>query len=275
MKIFDLFHTPFPNPQGTKKNILWVVLVGLGASIFILLYEPFGIANTTNEWYVDLIIFSLGILFILSILFIEFWVPRLFPKPFERWTLGKALIWYPLVIVFVGGIQFLYKSYLGNWQDFTWLEFLFVLARMLGIGFTVAFFVLGIWQFFNPRKISRITSKENYTLKTADGKSIQINLQSILYIASDDNYVDIHYESDGIRKKQVLRSSLKNIESQITNPLSPILRCHRKYLINSEYFEIISDSNRKMTIGLKNYDDSLPVSSQFIPVMRAQLSIRP
>ncbi len=274
MKLKNIILAPFPRPKWTRKNILWIILVGLGASIFILLYEPFGIANTTGEWHVDLVIFSLGLVFIASAFFAEFVVPALFPKPFKRWTVGKAMIWYPIVIVFLGGVQFLYKSWWGGWIDFTWQEFFFVLARMLGISFTVAFFILGIWQYLDKKKFSRILSKEVYNLKTPDGRETRLDLSEVLFIASDDNYVDIHIESAGTRKKIILRSSLKNIETQLANPISPIKRCHRGFLINTNYFKILEERNRKMTIGLENYNDEIPVSGQFIPLMKEHLDFR-
>lgn len=275
MKFLSYIYTPFPRPKPTKKNILGVVIFGVCASIFILLYRPFGIENTTGDFIVDLIIFSLGIVFIISVLFIEFLIPNFFPKHFRHWTMGKALIWYPLVIVFVGGIQFIYKSWLGGWHDFTMSEFLLVCLRMLGISFTVAFFVLGIWQYLIRQRFSLAASNENYTIKALDGKVVKLNLAHLLYAASDDNYVDIHYRSKGERKKLVLRSSLKNIESQLSNPLSPIRRCHRKYLVNVNHFEIKTESSRKMTIGLIDAEDLIPVSSSFIPVIKKKLTIRP
>ncbi|MEM7104927.1 MAG: LytTR family DNA-binding domain-containing protein [Bacteroidota bacterium] len=274
MKLPGFLYTPFPRPGKSRKYLLWVILVGLSASCFILLYKPFGIRNNTGEWYVDLIIFSLGLLFIVSVLFMEWLVPALAPKLFKNWTLGKALIWYSLVILFIGTVNFLYKSYWGGFREFTWLEFLMVLARTLGIGITVSFFVLGIWHYINRKNFSLISLNENYLINTQNGKSISLNLKDILYISSDDNYVDLHLETEGIRKKIVLRSSLKNIENQIVNPLSPIARCHRKYLINAKYFSIQKLTSRNMVVTLDKYEDEIPVSQKYAESIKQLLQIR-
>lgn len=275
MSVKTYLNTPFPRPKRNRKNLLWVILVGVASSLFILLYQPFGIENTTGELYVDLILLSLGVLFIFSVLFMEWLIPSIFPKLFRNWTLGKALLWYALVILFIGANNFLYKSYWSNFLEFTWTDFLGVLARTLGIGITVSFFVTGIWQYFNRRRLSLISSTETYTVTSRGGKQISLNLKDILYIRSDDNYVDIHYEENGDRKKLVFRSSLKNVEKQIVNPLSPIIRCHRRYLINSECFTIDNPSNRNMTVKLKTYEDSVPVSGQYTTAVRARLQIHP
>ena len=275
MKLANYLYTPFPRPARSRKNLLWVVLVGLSGSLFIMLYNPFGIRNDTRMWYIDLIILGLGLLFIISVLIMEWLIPRLFPGLFVKWNIGKALIWYTLLIVFIGANNFLYKNYWANFNEFTWNEFLLVLARTLGVGITVTFFIIGIWQYLNRKKLAMISSRETYAVTTQNGKRVDLNLNDILYIGSDDNYVDIHYQIGDQRKKIVLRSSLKNIESQIVNALSPIIRCHRRYLINIKHFEIIEMGSRSMTLGLINQEDQVPVSKQYVSSTKRRLSIHP
>ena len=275
MKVLNYLSTPFPRPAKNRKNLLWVVVVGISASIFILLYKPFGIENTTGELWVDLVIFSLGLLFIASVLFMEWLIPSLFPKWFGKWTLGKALLWYTLVLVFIAAVNFLYKSYWSNFQEFTLVDFLWVLARTFVISITVCFFILGIWQYFNRRKLALISAQETYRVTTQNGQEIDLNLKDTLYISSDDNYVDIHYRSGGKRSKIVIRSSLKNIETQVVNALSPIHRCHRRYLINIAHFSLLDPRTRSMVVGLKGQDDEVPVSKQYARFILSLLSVRP
>jgi len=275
MNFWNLVNTPFPRPRKTKKNFLWICLLGFSCSLFIILFKPFGIQNFNDDWYFELIIFSMGLVFIAAVLFIEWLIPTIFPGPFKKWKLGKALIWYTLVIFFIGGIVFLYKSYLGGYLDFTLTEYLLVIGRTLLLALTVSFFGLGIFQFINRKQISRLTSNEAYWVTSKNGKAIRFNLKDVLFVSSDDNYVDIHYHSAGNRKKMIFRSSLKNIESQIVHPLSPIKRCHRGYLINTEFFEIKKMSSRSMTISLKNYKDEIPVSKQYADAIKEILRTHP
>ncbi|WP_235537788.1 LytTR family DNA-binding domain-containing protein [Sediminicola sp. YIK13] len=247
----------------------------MSCSIFILIFEPFEIENQTGEWYVDLIIFSLGIIFFLSILLIEFLVPKVIPKLFENWNFGKAILWYAWVILFVGAVMFTYKSYLGGFRDFTWMEYFSVLGRILIIGITVSFFTLGVISYLNRQRFSLISSNENYKIKAPNSKSIRLNLNNVMYIVSDDNYVDIHLNADGKREKIVFRSSLKNIESQIVTSLTPIYRCHRRHLINIKFFEIKKNTSRNVKIQLINYDDEIPVSKQYADLIVSLLQVRP
>ncbi len=275
MKFVDFLYTPFPRPEKNRKNLALLILVGLAASLFILIYNPFNIRTDTGQWYLDLVIFGLGLLFIISVLFMEWLIPALFPKPFKSWTFGKALIWYALVIVFIAAANFMYKSLWSNFNEFSWSDFLLVLGRTMVISFTVCFFVLGIWQYLNRNKISSLLANETYTVETLNGKSVALRLNDILFIRSDDNYVDIHYLSEGKRNKIVLRSSLKNIESQVVNRFSPIIRCHRQYLINTRFFQIKNQSSRSMLLSLKKNEDQVPVSKQFVKQVKKNLSVNP
>ena len=275
MKFIDFLYTPFPRPKRSKKNLILLVLVGLGASLFILIYNPFDIRTDTGQWYLDLVILGLGVLFILSVVFMEVVVPAMIPGPFKKWTLGKALIWYALVIVFIAAANFLYKSFWGNFNEFSWSDFFLVLGRTMVISFTVCFFILGIWQYLNRSKITSLLANETYSVVAQSGKTVELKLSDILFLGSDDNYVDIHYMANGERRKIVIRSSLKNLESQLVNRLSPIMRCHRQYLINDNQFEIESMSSRGMILKLKNHTDQVPVSKQYVKAVKQKLSVHP
>lgn len=275
MKWPNIIYTPFPRPERTFKNIVWVALMAVGATLFVIIFKPFDIENRTDIWYFNLIIGLLGIIFYLSIYFMEFVFPRWLPKLFIKWTFGKAVLWYTCVILFVGAIMFLSKSYFAGFRDFTWTEYLYVLGRLLGIGITVSFFVLGIFSYLNRNNLALLSSKEEYTITSPDARPISLNLHEVMYMVSDDNYVDIHINKNGIREKLIFRSSLKNIEDQIVNPLSPIYRCHRSHLINITYFKLMGSNSRKTTIQLINYKDEIPVSKKYVDLIINLLQIHP
>ncbi|MEL6867576.1 MAG: LytTR family DNA-binding domain-containing protein [Bacteroidota bacterium] len=275
MNIIKLLNAPLPSPERSLHKLIWILLLGVGCSLFIFLYNPFGIANEKGELYSYLILFSLGIIFSMSIILMEWTIPSLFPRFFQKWTITKALIWYSLVILFAGAINFLYKSYLGGFSEFTLLEFFFVLLRTIVISCTVAFFIVGLLHFLNRKRLTAIASGQQFQITSGDGKTVNIDLHKVLYVSSDNNYVDMHYRMNGKREKLILRSSLKNIEEQIVNPISPIVRCHRQFLINTNQFEIEKATSRSMIIRLKNDSDEISVSSKYIPAIKKLMTIRP
>ncbi len=271
MNISKLLKVPFPPPERSLKKFFFIMLLGICGSLFILLYNPFEIARQAGELSINLLLLSLGLVFALSIIFMEWTIPWLLPQYFKKWNVGKALFWYTLVFVFAGTINFLYKSYLGGFREFTFLEWFFVLVRTLAISGTVAFFIVGIYQLLNRNKIASLVAGEQFTIQASDGKSYTLNLNQILYLSSDDNYVDIHYLEDGNRKKLTIRSSLKYLETQLVNPISPIKRCHRRYLINTNLVTIQKSTSRSMVLELLGQADIIPVSSQYVKDIKASI----
>lgn len=260
--MIKFLYTPFPRPKNTFKNIAKIFLFGFIASLFIIFFKPFKIEHNGDFLFISIII-TMGLIFSLSIYFMEFFIPKFLKKIFNKWTLGKAALWYTWMILFVSGIMFILKSFLAGFNDFTLLEYINVIGRISGIGLLVTFFTLGIVSYFNRKKITLLSSKETYQITAPKVKPIKLNLDEVLFIRSDDNYVDIHIKSKGNRTKIVFRSSLKNIENQIINPISPIYRCHRQYLININFFKIKSNKNRSASIQLKEYEEEIPVSNKY------------
>ncbi|MDT0606331.1 LytTR family DNA-binding domain-containing protein [Croceitalea rosinachiae] len=271
MNVSKLLKVPFPAPKRSLKKFLFIWLLGIGGSLFIFLFNPFEIARQAGELSTNLLLLSLGGVFAVSIIVMEWGIPWLSPNLFKKWNIGKALLWYTLVFLFAGTINFIYKSYLAGFRDFTLQEWVFVLARTLAIGGTVAFFIVGIYQLLNRNKLTRLVSGEEFNFTASDGKSYRLNLNQILYLSSDDNYVDIHYMDDNVRKKLIVRASLKYMETQLVNPISPIQRCHRRFLINIGQVAIQKATSRSMLLELMGQPDRIPVSAQYVKDIKAKI----
>jgi DNA-binding LytR/AlgR family response regulator len=100
---------------------------------------------------------------------------------------------------------------------------------------------------------------EYLSIEDENGKVIlSLQLKHILLFKSEDNYVDVHYLLGGQVKKELIRTSLKRIESKCSS--SPLVRVHRSYIINLEN----ASSFRKTSKGYLVEFDLLPGSQ--IPV---------
>ena len=82
-------------------------------------------------------------------------------------------------------------------------------------------------------KRENINSNERLIkLSDSSGKSkISVNQNSIFYIESQDNYVQVFYELDGKLTSYLLRLSTQKMEEYLTD--TSIVRCHRSYLVNT------------------------------------------
>ena len=60
---------------------------------------------------------------------------------------------------------------------------------------------------------------------------LSLNPENLYYIESDDNYIKVWYtDSKGELKQYILRCRLKTVEESFKG--SPLVRCHRKYIVN-------------------------------------------
>ncbi len=85
-------------------------------------------------------------------------------------------------------------------------------------------------------------------------------VDKLLFIQSCDNYANVVRQKNGSTTEKLLRSSLKNIEEQITLPF--IVRCHRSFIVNLSLVRAITGNSRNYTLSLKNYPTPIPVSRE-------------
>lgn len=90
---------------------------------------------------------------------------------------------------------------------------------------------------------------------------MSINIDSLYYVESQDNYVKIYYDSDGKLCNYMLRSTTKAIESKFGDWL---IRCHRGYLVNKNKIRIFRNDRDGMYIRLMHDNiQQIPVSKSY------------
>ena len=87
--------------------------------------------------------------------------------------------------------------------------------------------------------------------------------EAIIFIKSEDNYVQIHYLDQNRPKKFILRSSMKALEETLSR--HGLVRCHRSYFINPAYIKIVHRDNAGLIVAeLKQEEyESIPISRKY------------
>jgi DNA-binding LytR/AlgR family response regulator len=81
------------------------------------------------------------------------------------------------------------------------------------------------------------------------------------------NYVSVCFQKDGISQKELLRNTIKNLETQIQS--SVLIRCHRSFMVNSDLIEKVEGNAQGLRLNLKNLEDfEVPVSRKYIPILK-------
>lgn len=109
-----------------------------------------------------------------------------------------------------------------------------------------------------PHEEQRITLFDNNGVL-----KFSIASESLYFIESDDNYVQVWYmDSTGSMKQYMLRCRLKTIEDSFTD--SDLLRCHRKYIVNMNKVKVLRSEKDGYQIDLDiDSVDPIPVSKTY------------
>ena len=115
--------------------------------------------------------------------------------------------------------------------------------------------------------IDSLLNASNHLVKILDENGelhMALDLDQLLFLKSADNYVAIYYLKDDKVRKELARTTLKRLETEL-DPY-PIRRCHRSYMVNINKISVSMKSNQGLALALKNYpEESIPVSKNYKP----------
>ena len=106
---------------------------------------------------------------------------------------------------------------------------------------------------FVPGKKDRIVSIQTDTRET-----LRINIRQLVFVEAQENYSRfVWLVGDEIHEK-ILRVTLKKIEDQIAD--GHIVRCHRSYMINTDFPYTIRGNSNGYKLISKDFRDVIPIS---------------
>ena len=103
--------------------------------------------------------------------------------------------------------------------------------------------------------------------QTTDQTIFDIPIHQIRYIEALQNYAKIGYiNSTGQLIERTERATLKSILNEVEG--SPIVKCHRSFLVNREAIISTSGNAQGLLLTLSDCDKTIPVSRSYVPVFR-------
>ncbi|MBR8535883.1 LytTR family transcriptional regulator DNA-binding domain-containing protein [Carboxylicivirga sediminis] len=182
----------------------------------------------------------------------------------HSFKLGNLTLWlFSEIIILTFALSFIYGeegySYVTEWIN----SFKYVLLIVI---FPYLFSLLILYVFTANKSDTRedINKIEMFNFKDERGQiKISIRRDNVLYLESTDNYITIFYLEKGNVKSEMVRSSLKIVQSEFQS--QGLLRCHRSFAINVENIDWIRKVGRGYKIKVKEVDTLLPVSRSYTP----------
>lgn len=267
-----------------REKWMLVLFISLFIPIFLLLFQPFGVNNYDPTHRISGVFLMAACLFGavggFTILIYEFWLaPLLFNR--TNWMVFSLRI--VVGMIFLASAFFLSYNIMGGFHDWRLSSYFEFILNVIAMGIIPTFITLLFLEYRRIRKAyetfrteSGVSSARNKLIRlSADhGKEhIAILPKQLLYIEAQGNYVFIFYLEGELIKKNLLRTTMKKLERQLSQYF--VLRCHRSFLVNVNRVTKVSGNAHQLQLHLSGLANHLPVSRSYIPVLEKHLDVHP
>ncbi len=290
--MFRILQQPYPFGEKTNTRLI-IQSIGEGTfiALFLIFFQPFGV----SEWQdpnKNLYLAGYGLITALCGMILRFVVFKTFPKYHSEatWNVGKEILSVMMLILMIAAGNVVYSNLIFKFENGI-ISFLWMLLAVMIIGVFPATFgvmlnyIIQLKKYNQPIVVhhyaSDVASKEqisenktpyadqlNITLKLIaenEKDSIELTTESLYFIESSDNYSTVFYEKSGKLQKELLRSSLTRLESQISS--ENIVRCHRSFIVNLDKVEKVTGNAQGYKLHLKSPELLVPVARKYSEIV--------
>lgn len=248
------------------STIMHSLIVPVFVLIFTIYYKPYGVYNLLHMEHASFA-FNATLLFcivLVSISITRGWLYligkyREISKPlYLAWSVGEVLV----TSLFMSMYIVLMAKEPVSFFELAGSSFVTMLATCI---YPYGFLWLGLELYAKnneePDKaedISLIRFYDEYSKLR-----FVIAPEAVIFIKSEDNYVQIHYMDKNRPKKFILRSSMRALEEDLGK--HGLVRCHRSYFINPAYIRIVHRDTAGLIVAELNQDgyESIPISRKY------------
>lgn len=100
---------------------------------------------------------------------------------------------------------------------------------------------------------------------------LTIDIKALYFLESEDNYIKVHYKHNDKMLSYLLRCKTSSVEKSLEG--SPMVRCHRSYIVNTSKIRFMGEEHRMHFLTLD--DESIkriPVSKSYYASLLASLN---
>lgn len=247
--------------------------VGLFTFLFLFIFQPFGIDKVVNVN--PALIIGYGTLVSLSLFISYFIIPVIVPFYFnvKNWTIRKEATFLFITFLIITTTNYFYHQlYISKYMPaFSYIKFMSIVFS-IGV-FPVLFIIFMIERYLQnklnttPKNIIEQIRKEKKEFVTIESDNLKeaplkLDIDSILYAQSNNNYTTIVYKDENKTKKELIRITLKKVEDLLNN-YSQFIRCHRSFIVNKNEIIKTEGNARSLQIFLNHINEPIPVSRSF------------
>lgn len=224
------------------KSVLFTAIFSLA---FVNLYRPFDSARWVDVTEVGYFLYSCLFVFVgICVIAFSRILMYIFVKRVSMSYL-EYIIWLIMEVVILSGFYTLYVIWINPTLEFFKYDDLVTVFKEVNINTFLVVFIpyLVSWLYINNislrKRVSELESLGflqvgviNFTDEKGENK-LSLSSNSLIYIESADNYVEINYVSQNKINKFLLRNSMKRMEEALVG--TNVCRCHRSFIVNMEH----------------------------------------
>lgn len=196
-------------------------------------------------------------------------------------TNATYLFWFLGELILVAATVTIADVMLTDIFFFTWSEFINTL-RYTALIMPLPYFIALLW-FYTREKIERLRTLENTApaipvvqaqaevcLPICDENNrtvLSVHPGKLLLMKAEDNYVHVFYMAAGVTQKELIRTSLKKLEGELSG--HGFVRAHRSYLVNMSKVVFFRKTSKGHQLQLDGMEDlTVPVSGSYLDVFK-------
>lgn len=284
MNILLYLKQPFPKAENKWKTI---VFISLFVTIFLFVFQPFGIERIGSRNSKYLFIGGFGFVSFIIMVFDLIIVEHLFHRFFneKNWRVYKEIFWLICIVFSIGLANVLYTTLFSGQQ--------------LSLAYIVNFQVITLAVAVFPITVFTI-SKHNYLLRKHASSANDVNknlnreseaskgncsislysynekakevfdINTLYYIESKGNDIELNLYEDNNFISKTLRNTLKKSLSYFVD--SPeLVQCHRAYIVNLTKVNRVEGNSQGLILKFENSNAEVPVSRSFVSSIKSKL----
>lgn len=254
-----------------SSQVIHIVALPLSFFAFMLIYRPLGV---TESMQLGALSFGVNLTLISCILFgsmllmrtLFYWVRR----RIDRLT---YFFWCLLEIVVAAFFVALYVWLMAHRVD----PYLLVVSRCLSWLFAVLIFpyvitTLSLFLVAQYRACPDATAEAKMRFyDERKNLKLVVSAQSVLYIAAEENYVNIHYVDGQQLRNYLLRASMRSLETQCAQ--AGLLRSHRSFYLNPRHVKALRKDRMGLIVAELDVAGAkeIPVTKRYYPTLAAAI----
>lgn len=247
-----------PKFLGSIMDLLQQALsVGVLGFIFMLVYEPFDLAELygeygVSEWFIYAVFSALVSIWIFILGFVY---RRL--KPRESYSIQDFLLFASITVFSLSIILFAIHEPVSQIPTAGWTDY-FTVLRYTFLVLIVPFFILGIFYFRKGASHPEPTGDLIHIKDDQDRIKLSVKPEDVLYFESTDNYVSVYMTTTDEVRKQLVRTTLKKLKSEV--PSGHFLRCSRSIVVNKGNISAVEQKAGNVILRIHLLDYPIRVS---------------